>query len=85
MHFLLVKILGFDFPKLHLNIRVVCGKLSKMCKVFQSLLRPATIDEVARRLWDEWNHDAYQSAGDDLNACIVLVLVARRLNYDCTH
>jgi hypothetical protein len=83
--FLLVKILGFNFPELHLNVRMVCREFSETCKVSQSLLRPAAVDEVARRLWDERNHDAHQSTGDELNACIVSALVAKLPYHDCTH
>jgi hypothetical protein len=85
MYLLLVKILGFNFPELHLDVRMVCRKISEACKILQSLLRPAAIDEVARRLRDEWNHDAHQSTGDELNACIVSVLVIRSPYHDCTH
>jgi hypothetical protein len=83
--FLLVKILGFNFPELHLNVRMVCREFSETCKGFQSLLRPAAVDEVARRLWDERNHDAHQSTGDELNACIVSALVAKLPYHDYTH
>jgi hypothetical protein len=53
MYFLFVKILGFNFSELHLDVRMVCRKISETFKVLQSLLRPAAVDEVARRLWDE--------------------------------
>ena len=65
---LLVGELRLDLLKLSLDIRMVHRKFSEKCKVSQSSIGLAMIDEVAWCLWDERNHNAHQGTRDDLNA-----------------
>lgn len=65
-HLLLESHLGFNFLVLCLDIGMICRQLSQSGEILQALLRLATIYQISRSLWDEWNHQAHHCSGNQL-------------------
>lgn len=83
--FLLVEILRMNLLEFRLDIGMACSKFPETCEVLQPSFKMAMVDEVARRLRDERDHDAHQSTRDKLDAFTLLVVIAYGLEAVLTH
>jgi len=63
----LILLVGNDFSKFHLNILGIDGLATKSGEGLGCLLEPASLDEVARRVWEEHQANAENESPKELD------------------